>query len=439
MLRAGCTGLALLFSVAACTQSTPVQPLPQASTAARSPARKIAHVVIIFQENRTTDDLFNGLPGADTVRSGLSSRGRRIPLRPVRMTAPYDLDHTHAGFETEYANGKMNGFDKENSGCIGAIVCAPEDVRAYGYVPHDEIKPYFAMATQYAFADRMFQTNQGPSFPAHQYIVSGTSSITDHSSLRAAENAIPHGGGCDSRPGTLVALIAESGDESQKIYPCFDRISLMELLDKNSLSWRYYEASPGAGIWNGPDAVLHVWESGEFSRNVVTPPSQILTDIAGGKLADVVWVTPTMLASDHAQSTNGSGPSWVAAVVNAVGQSRYWNDTAIFVTWDDWGGWYDHLSPPQYNSYELGFRVPLIVISPYAKNHYVSHVKHEFGSILKFTEKIFGLPSLHTTDVRSDDLFDCFDFSKPPAKFKKIPADYPPSYFFKLPSTEPDD
>jgi phospholipase C len=146
-----------------------------------------------------------------------------------------------------------------------------------------------------------------------------------------------------------------------------------------------------------------------------------------------------MLASDHPQDTNGSGPSWVAAIVNAIGKSKYWKHTAIFVTWDDWGGWYDHVPPPQLNSYELGFRVPLIVISPYAKNNYVSHVQHEFGSILKFTEEIFGLPSLHTTDKRSDDLFDCFNFSKPPTKFKKIPAEYPPSYFFNQPSTEPDD
>ena len=236
MLRAGCTGLALLFTVAACTQSSPLRPLPAASTAARPSSRKIAHVVIIFQENRSTDDLFNGFPGADTVRSGLTSQGRRIALRPVRMTAPYDLDHTHAGFETEYAGGKMNGFDRENSGCVGAIVCSPADVRAYGFVPHDQIKPYFAMATQYAFADRMFQTNQGPSFPAHQYIVSGTSSITDRSSLRAAENTKSARRRLRFAPGTLVALIAESGDESRQIYPCFDRISLMELLDKKSLS-----------------------------------------------------------------------------------------------------------------------------------------------------------------------------------------------------------
>ena len=123
----------------------------------------------------------------------------------------------------------------------------------------------------------------------------------------------------------------------------------------------------------------------------------------------------------------------MAAVVNAIGKSAYWNDTAIFVTWDDWGGWYDHVTPPIYNAYELGFRVPLIVISPYAKNHYVSHPQHEFGSILKFTEKIFGLPSMHTTDERADDLFDCFDFSQPPRKFRKIPAPFPPKYFFENP------
>jgi phospholipase C len=213
----------------------------------------------------------------------------------------------------------------------------------------------------------------------------------------------------------------------------------MELVDRKGLSWRYYHATPGAGIWNGPDAILHIRESPEYEADVITPPSQVLTDIAGGRLANVVWVTPTGLASDHSLATDGSGPSWVASVVNAIGESPYWDSTAIFVTWDDWGGWYDHVKPPVYNSYELGFRVPLIVISPYAKHHHISHRQHEFGSILKFTEKIFGLPSLHTTDVRSDDLFDCFDFSKPPSKFKHIPAKYPPSYFMHQPSTEPDD
>jgi phospholipase C len=437
-------GLALLVALSGCAQGTPsVSAPPTIVPATAATSSKIRHVVIIFQENRSTDDLFNGFPGADTVRSGLNSKGQRIPLKPISLTAPYDLGHTHRSFEVEYNDGKLDGFDKDASSCQAAIVCIPRELRAYGYVPHDEVGPYFSMAHQYAFADRMFQTNEGPSFPAHQYIVSGTSTITNGSTLRAAENPFrPSGsssGGCDSPSGSLVLLINSAGKEIQQIYPCFDRTSLMELLDRSALSWRYYQATPGAGIWNGPDAILHVRESRGYAADVITPPSQVLTDIASGDLASVVWVTPTGLASDHALATNGSGPSWVASIVNAIGESKYWSSTAIFVTWDDWGGWYDHVTPPIYNSYELGFRVPLIVISPYAKNHYVSHVQHEFGSILKFTEKIFALPSMHTTDVRADDLFDCFDFGKPPTKFKRIPAKYPPSYFKSQPSTEPDD
>lgn len=421
----------------------------EANRAAQVPATvkfpKIHHVVIIYQENRTVDDLFNGLPGADTVRSGFNSSGHRVPLRPIGLTAPYDLGHLHHAFEVEYNNGHWNGFDKVGSECVSVGICPPSNVRAYGFVPHSEIQPYLIMAKRYTFGDRMFQTNQGPSFPAHQYIVSGTSSITNTNSLKASENpATPADrstGGCDSPPGSLVVLIDSLGNEGQDVYPCFNRISLMQLIEAKSLSWRYYQALSGPGIWNGPDAILRIRESPTYSTNVVTPPSRVLTDVAQGHLADVVWVTPTAQASDHGRVTDGSGPSWVADVVNAIGQSSYWNDTAIFVTWDDWGGWFDHVAPHLYNSYELSFRVPLIVISPYAKNGYVSHKQHEFGSILKFTEETFGLGSLHTTDARSDDLSDCFDFSKPPSKFKHIPTRLPPAYFLRQPLSNviPDD
>jgi phospholipase C len=437
-----CCALILSAGLAACAQSVPATNAPPGAIPASQTSSKIQHVVIIFQENRSTDNLFHDFPGADTVDSGRDARGGAVRLRPVGLTAPYDLSHTHAGFLAEYANGKLNGFSKENSTCQAAAICLSPQLRAFGYVPHDEIEPYLAMASRYAFGDQMFQTNQGPSFPAHQYIISGTSTVTNGSPLRAADNPFHviagSGGGCDSPPGDVVPLIDEAGKETQKAYPCFDRISLMELLDRSSLSWRYYQASTGSGIWNAPDAILHIRESSGFSSEVATPPSQVLTDIGNGQLADVVWVTPTGLSSDHALATNGSGPSWVAAVVNAIGESKYWSNTAIFVTWDDWGGWYDHVSPPVYNSYELGFRVPLIVISPYAKSHYISHVQHEFGSILKFTEKNFGLPSMHTTDVRADDLSDCFDFSQRPRKFVRIPETYPPSYFLTQPSKEPD-
>jgi phospholipase C len=407
---------------------------------------KIKHVLIIFQENRTPDNLFNGLPGADTVRSGLDSAGQQVTLQPVKLTSPYDVDHEHTAFEVAYDGGRMDGFNLERSTCrSGRSKCPKKFERAYAYVPQKEVQPYFTMAEEYAFADRMFQTNEGPSFPAHQYILSGTSTVSKDSSLRASENPWTSKqaftGGCDAPKGTLVLLIDAAGTEDREVFPCFDRPALTDLVDAKSLSWHYYQATPGAALWNGPDAIRHIRYGSDYSTDVVSPPHQVLKDISRGTLANVVWVTPTFAASDHAGVTDGSGPSWVASVVNAVGKSRYWNSTTILVAWDDWGGWYDHVKPPQYNPYELGFRVPLIVISPYARAKYISRRQHEFGSILKYVENTFGLGSLNTTDVRADDLGDCFNFSQKPRAFKKIPAPLSSEYFLNEPPSNqsPDD
>ena len=133
----------------------------------------------------------------------------------------------------------------------------------------------------------------------------------------------------------------------------------------------------------------------------------------------------------------------LASVVNAVGESGFWNDTVVFVVWDDWGGWYDHVAPPLYNSYELGFRVPLVVISRYAKKGFVSHRTHEFGSILKYIERNFDLGSLGTTDLRSDDLSEFFDYNQTPRRFVPINAPFKASYFLDQPAStldaDPDD
>jgi phospholipase C len=174
---------------------------------------------------------------------------------------------------------------------------------------------------------------------------------------------------------------------------------------------------------------------------VILKYTQVLTDITNNQLAQVSWVTPNGLQSDHAQSTDGTGPSWVASVVNSIGNSPYWSNTAIFITWDDWGGWYDHVPPRIINSYEYGFRVPLIVVSPYAKAKYISHNTHDFGSMLKFTEETFGLQSLGYADVAADDFADCFDFTQTPLKFQTINAPLKAAYFLndKSPPTDPDD
>ena len=440
----GVVGLAcsagILTAVYSCGGGGGTLPPPSA------PQSKIQHIVVIFQENRTPDNLFHGLPNADIADTGTNSLGQTIPLTPVALANDYDLSHAHAAFVAMYDGGKMDGADKIPIGCkAGATDCPPPNPQ-FRYVDPLEVQPYFQMAAQYTFADRMFQTNQGPSFPAHQFIISGTSAPAPASDLFAAENVVlpPNPGtntaaGCAGPVGETVAMIDPTGSEATRQFPCFEHPTLVDLLDSHGISWRYYAPSAGS-IWTGPNAIQHL-RFGPDWQNVIIPQTNVLTDIAGGRLAQVTWVIPDGRASDHPLSTDGSGPSWVASIVNAIGNSSYWSSTAIFITWDDWGGWYDHVAPTIHNSYEYGFRVPLIVVSPYAKRGYVSHVTHDFGSLLHFTETTFKLPSLGYADSLADDLSDCFDFSQTAAPFQPFAAKFDAGYFLsdKRAPLDPDD
>jgi phospholipase C len=426
----------------------------------------IQHVVVIFQENRTPDNLFQDpvliTNGADIASSGLNSSGATIPLTATRLGINYDVDHSHAAFVAMYDGGKMDGADKV---AIFNTPSPPPNPQ-FKYVQASDVGPYYRMAEQYTFGDRMFQTNQGPSFPAHQFILSGTSAPTATSNLFAAENPLPLGdAGCAAPPGTKVALIDPDGIESSSMYPCFEHPALTDELDGKGLSWRYY--TPNAnGIWTAPNAIQHLcgpngtppnatacvgssWVS-NVALYTTQNPAPILTDIANNQLPAVSWVIPAGQNSDHAGNTTYTGgPSWVASIVNAIGASPYWSNTAIIITWDDWGGWYDHVPPPHVSinnnnwgsGYIYGFRVPLIVVSPYAKAGYISHVTHDFGSILNFIEQVFNLSSLGFADAHADDLSDCFNFNQTPLQFQKIPAPMSAAHFLndRTPAADPDD
>ena len=425
---------------------------------------KIQHVVIIFQENRTPDNLFQDpvliANGADIASSGLNSKGEIIPLSPIALANKYDLDHEHASFTQMYDGGKMDGADRIEYFCPKTDPTCPGPNPQFMYVNPSDVQPYFSLAEQYTFADRMFQTNQGPSFPAHQFIFSGTSAPTADSNLFAAENPVNTSDtGCTAPANESILLIDPSGKESSRAFPCYEHPTLSDLLDASEISWRYYTPLPGY-IWTAPNAIQHICQaqtvngqstctSTIWKERVILNQTQVLSDVANKQLPQVSWVMPTGLESDHAAYNDGSGPSWVAQIVNAVGNSQYWKDTAILITWDDWGGWYDHVPPPQVLvncsqwgcGYVYGFRVPLIVVSPYAKAAYISHAQHDFGSILKFTEEVFGVASLGYADAYADDLSDCFNFKQTPIPFKTIAAPLSAEYFLNdhRPPTDPDD
>jgi phospholipase C len=402
-------------------------------------SQKFQHVVVIFQENRTPDNLFHGLPNADIANTGQNSSGKVITLSPIPLANDYDLSHAHKAFVDMFDNGKMDGADKIPIVCKkGATNCPPPNPQ-FMYVMPSDVQPYFQLAEAYTFGDRMFQTNEGPSFPAHQFIIAGTSAPTATSDLFAAENPSGADTGCTAPPDATVLLIDPLGNENQSTYPCFEHLTLMDSLDTQKLTWNYYAPLPGS-IWTGPNAIQHL-RSGPDWAKVIIPQTQVLTDIANGQLAQVSWVIPDGADSDHASSNDGTGPSWVASIVNAIGTSQYWGNTAVIITWDDWGGWYDHVPPTIYNSYEYGFRVPLIIVSPYSRQGYVSHVTHDFGSILKFTEEVFNLPSLGYADSRADDFSDCFDLTQTPIPFQVVPAKVDQNFFLtvKRPGKPPDD
>jgi phospholipase C len=390
-------------------------------------SQKIKHIVVIMQENRSFDNLFHGFPGADTVDSGISY-GKPIALRPVRIEQGTDVDHTHIGWWKDWDNGKMDGF---------AHAKYPIADLPYAYVPQEETEPYWTLARQYTLGDRMFQSNSGPSFPAHQYMIAGQSADAD-------ENPGLGDWGCDAPHAARVAIVGPNGTDLPGKFPCFDYPTLADLLDSGSITWNYYAAgksSPSSYILSAFQAIHHIRFGEDWNNHVVSPNTKVLTDIQNGKLAQVTWVVPQLSYSDHpGKSSTAEGPSWVANITNAIGASPFWDSTVIFVSWDDWGGWYDHVNPPQVDKMGLGFRVPVIVVSPYAREGYVSHQVHEFSGFLRYTEEVFGLPSLGTRDINTDDFADCFDYTQSPVPYTAVPVRFPPEHFFQEdPSGAPDD
>jgi len=434
------------------------------------------HVIIIVQENRSPDNLFQGLCGPrgqfcpfpyNLQNFGIDNFGQLVPLQQVRLGSPYDPNHNHSSFD------QMCHLDTTTNRCrmdgLSSKGCASGQC-SFQYVKASDVAPYLTLAQQYGWANFMFQTNQGPSAPAHQFIFGGTSAPSaagDDTATFISEN--PSGLGCLAPLNAVYNLISPLTAPKEGLLinnplgtVCFTRNTMATLLETHSpqLSWKYY--TPGTNsIWTAPnwikeichpDATFTQCTGAEWTDHVQVKPANVLTDIGACHLRNVVWVIPTGQNSDHPEPGGVSvgGPSWVASIVNKVGQSQcidqvdgrtltYWQDTAIIITWDDWGGWYDHepptlLSVPQrgQGDYQYGFRVPLVVVSAYTPKGYIDNQRHDFGSILRFVEHNFGIVegSLNFADQRATtDLQGFFNFNHASRPFNRIAAPVGEEFF----------
>ncbi len=444
---------------------------------------KIKHVVIVIQENRSFDNFFATFPGADGTKTGKAAamsqseqsycgkngmpviaRATSVPLQETDLLGSgfgkngdflkdSDLDHIYAGFQTEHDAGKMDGFDLTGSSADGSGF--PSCTYAYQYVNPADIAPYWDMAKQYVLADHTFQTQGSGSFTAHQDLIAAGTQISENEALIDNPTYFPWG--CDANQSVRTAIIKRDGHVYRYAgpFPCLTYTTLRDLLDAAKVSWKFYavavqkesgcEHGDTAGIWSAFDAIKAVRYSHEWHDNVTRSNLVFFNDVAKNQLPAVSWITPDGLNSDHPAERNhppcktggpqgDTGPSWVASIVNAVGQSPYWKSTAIVVLWDDWGGFYDHVPPPTPRGWQggPGFRVPMLIVAPYVKPH-VEHTTYEFGSILRFIEQNWSLGTLGRNDQQSTSIGGAFDFGMAPRKFKKIGSKYSQSYFLHQP------
>lgn len=332
----------------------------------------ISHVVVIDMENHSFDNVFGTFPGVNGV-----------VLRHAPDPVERDYDHTGPAALAATDGGKMDEFP----------------VRSMIQYQQADIPTYWAYAAKYGLSDNFFSSAATSSTPNHLALLAGqTGGNNDTIDSKACFSA-----------GNVLLYARSAAGANGWSYPCYPVTSLPAELSAAGVSWRYYSA---AQVWDTPSYIKNL----AGSPNDIHNPYQFVTDVQNGAMPAVSWVTPSGAESDHPPAPLEPAENFVATMVNAVMQSAYWSSTAIFVTWDDWGGFYDHVAPPVLDGVGLGPRVPLIVISPYAKPAYISHQQGEFASIMKFVEEDFGIANLGQRDAVSatSDLMDFFDFTQAP-------------------------
>jgi phospholipase C len=299
---------------------------------------------------------------------------------------------------------------------IGSLHPHPRVDVADSQFYRSDIPNYWKYASRFTLDDNLFSTVNGATFPNHLAIITtqNPNVTTNPFAWNAKDFYI---WGCDSPKGAVVPVVSSNGHEKY-VYPCFNFSTLGDTLDQHNISWKYY--SPPFGqkgyIFNAFDAIKHIRKGLDWPQRIF-PDSNFHKDAAEGKLPAVSWLVAPWTQSDHPPVSICAGENWTVRQINAVMRNRKeWAHTAIILTWDDYGGFFDHVAPPRGPNPAINYgpRVPAIVISPYARPHFVDHTRYTFGSILKLVEDTHGLPATHVMDAHANDLLNSFDFSQQP-------------------------
>jgi phospholipase C len=355
----------------------------------------IKHVIVIVKENRSFDHLFGGLakvqPDAETFPANFSNKDLLgTVVKPFHFDDTCyhkDPNHSWESMHTQVDDGKMDHYVTEAS-----LWTLTDGHFAIGYFDETDFPFYYFLASNYAVADHYFSSVRGPTYPNRDYLVLATS---DH-----------------------VTQTQPIVFPNPKLPTIFDR------LDQANVTWGVYAAShPFEEALNNP---FHDWETLYPWKHV----DAFFDDLKNNTLPSVVYLdsVPNQ-QDDHPYSDVQVGEAWMKSVYDAVVASPIWSSTAILLTYDEAGGFFDHVPPPaacvplpgddQFNN--LGTRVPMMAISPWARRHYVSKPVKEHASILRFIEAVFGLPSLTARDANADALLDMFDFNCPPLPIAAAP------------------
>jgi len=273
-----------------------------------------------------------------------------------------------------------------------------------------DLPNYYAYANNFVLGDNHFTSLHATSFPNHLYTISATSGGVISQGILASAPAKTEVG-CRADEGTTAQQIDTYGNLTAQ-YPCYDFLTLGDLLSAAGVSWKSY--APANIAYNAYNAINHIFNNTTVWNATYAPDTQFVTDVANGQLPAVSWLV-TLGGNEHPPISTCLGQNWAVQQINAVMQStQYWvtEPTLIVMTWDDFGGFYDHVAPPFEDIYGLGPRAPILFISPFSPPGHVTHTQLESASVLKFIEQRWGLPSLGQRDLFANDLSDSFNFAQ---------------------------